>query len=358
MLSVKSIFKTLVGTMLLIVFSSLFVEYINITATTTFMNGMMSRSVEKSCDYFAQETYKNDGATGDVSTIMDSKGTPFCNGAFYTGNKEQVYNSLYGSGSAFKSWLSSTYGDLRRSAGVGDKPLWTNLDILARGLGYNTGCSLSGGDVALGKSYVENMMSPLNLGIPYLDKDTVTKIAQWNLTYNLSEGFNSRLHMNENDDASGNGAALRPYVVYHGFRVFTKDLKIDSIDYEVYDIRTKAGRDNFEEKTNMEAAKLYGGENEHDITTIANLDERAYIGVATISYTVPMQYVGVTPMRSIINFVQNKTAVKGYGSMENQKAASDVMKTWTNKKTETTYSSKANVQNMAIKNKLVYYIVR
>ena len=48
MLSVKSIFKTLVGTMLLIVFSSLFVEYINITATTTFMNGMMSRSVEKS----------------------------------------------------------------------------------------------------------------------------------------------------------------------------------------------------------------------------------------------------------------------------------------------------------------------
>lgn len=357
MLSIKGVFKTLIGTMLLIVFSSLFVEYINITATTTFMNGMMSRSVEKSCDYFAQETYKNDGADGDVPTITDSKGTPFCSGAFYTAGKEETYRSLYGTDSAFTDWYNSDYRQMKLQAGVGDKPMWLNLEILAKGLNMNSG-ALTSGDTALGKSYVENMMSPLNLGIPYLDKETVTKIAQWNLTYNLSEGFKERLHMNENDDASGNGVALRPYVVYHGFRVFTKDLKIDSINYEVYDIRTEAGRKNFEDKTNMLAAQLYGGENKDDIANIANLDERAYIGVATINYTVPMQYVGVTPMRSIINFVQNKTAVKGYGSMENQTAASEVMKTWTNKKTETTYSSKANVQNMAIKNKLVYYIVR
>lgn len=356
MLSIKGVFKTLIGTMLLIVFSSLFVEYINITATTTFMNGMMSRSVEKSCDYFAQETYKNDGADGDVPTIVDSKGAPFCSGTFYTGNKEQVYNSLYGSGSAFADWYNSDYRQMKLQAGVGDKPMWLNLEILAKGLNMNSG-ALTSGDTALGKSYVENMMSPLNLGIPYLDKDTVTKIAQWNLTYNLSEGFKERLHMNENDDASGNGVALRPYVVYHGFRVFTKDLKINSIDYKVYDIRTKAGRKNFEDKTNMVAAQLYGGKNKDDIATIANLDERAYIGVATINYTVPMQYVGVTPMRSIINFVQNKTAVQGYGTMAGDKS-SEIMKTWTNKKTETTYSSKANVQNMAIKNKLVYYIVR
>lgn len=356
MLSVKGVFKTLIGTMLLIVFSSLFVEYINITATTTFMNGMMSRSVEKSCDYFAQETYKNDGADGDVPTIVDSKGTPFCSGAFYTGNKEQVYNSLYGTDSAFADWYTSDYSRMKLQAGVGDKPMWLNLEILAKGLNMNSG-ALTSGDTALGKSYVENMMSPLNLGIPYLDKDTVTKIAQWNLTYNLSEGFNSRLHMNETENVSGNTVALRPYVVYHGFRVFTKDLKIDSINYEVYDIRTEAGRKNFEDKTNMVAAQLYGGEDKDDIANIANLDERAYIGVATINYTVPMQYVGVTPMRSIINFVQNKTAVQGYGTMAGDKS-SEIMKTWTNKKTETTYSSKANVQNMAIKNKLVYYIVR
>lgn len=357
MLSVKGVFKTLIGTMLLIVFSSLFVEYINITATTTFMNGMMSRSVEKSCDYFAQETYKNDGADGNVSTIVDSKGQPFCSGTFYKAGKEETYRSLYGSDSAFADWYKSEYSiDMKNQAGTGNKPLWLNLEILAKGLKLNTG-SLTSGDAALGKSYVENMMSPLNLGIPYLDKDTVTKIAQWNLTYNLSEGFNSRLHMNETENVSGNTVALRPYVVYHGFRVFTKDLEINSIDYDVYDIRTQAGRDNFKSATNMEAAQLYGGENKNDIANIANLDERAYIGVATINYTVPMQYVGVTPMRSIINFVQNKTAVKGYGSMENQ-TASEVMKTWTNKKTETTYSSKANVQNMAIKNKLVYYIVR
>lgn len=357
MLSVKGVFKTLIGTMLLIVFSSLFVEYINITATTTFMNGMMSRSVEKSCDYFAQETYKNDGADGDVPSIVDSNGNTFCSGAFYTAGKEETYRSLYGTDSAFADWYNSEYStNMKAQAGTGNKPLWLNLEILAKGLKLNTG-SLTSGDTALGKSYVENMMSPLNLGIPYLDKDTVTKIAQWNLTYNLSEGFNSRLHMNETENVSGNTVALRPYVMYHGFRVFTKDLEINSIDYEVYDIRTKAGRDNFEDKTNMLAAQLYGGEDENDIANIANLDERAYIGVATINYTVPMQYVGVTPMRSIINFVQNKTAVKGYGSMENQ-TASEVMKTWTNKKTETTYSSKANVQNMAIKNKLVYYIVR
>lgn len=356
MLSIKGVFKTLIGTMLLIVFSSLFVEYINITATTTFMNGMMSRSVEKSCDYFAQETYKNDGATGDVPRIMDSKGNEFCSGTFYPVGKEETYRSLYGTGSAFADWYNSDYRQMKLQAGTGDKPMWLNLEILAKGLNMNSG-ALTSGDTALGKSYVENMMSPLNLGIPYLDKDTVTKIAQWNLTYNLSEGFKERLHMNENDDASGNGVALRPYVVYHGFRVFTKDLKIDSIAYEVYDIRTEAGRKNFEDKTNMEAAKLYGGEDAHDIANIANLDERAYIGVATINYTVPMQYVGVTPMRSIINFVQNKTAVQGYGTMAGDKS-SEIMKTWTNKKTETTYSSKANVQNMAIKNKLVYYIVR
>ena len=140
MIGVKGVFKTLIWNIFEICVVALFIEYLNITASTTFLTGIMNRSVERAADYFAQETYKNRdyGLAGNMRSLngIDENGDPSIytiSGTFYTGSEEDVYNKLYGEDSSFADWYNSIYVSARNRGEV----YWQNLEMLASGLGLS-----------------------------------------------------------------------------------------------------------------------------------------------------------------------------------------------------------------------------
>lgn len=353
MIGVKGVFKTLIWTIFGICIVALFIEYLNITASTTFLTGIMNRSVERAADYFAQETYKNRdyGLAGNMRSLngIDENGDPSIytiSGTFYTGSEEDVYNKLYGEDSSFADWYNSIYVSARNRGEV----YWQNLEMLASGLGLGNTRNLTAAQKENGKTYAEEHMTPLNLGIPYLDDDTVEKIAAWNIANTLSEGKESLLHYETNSDGN-----LAKYVLYKGFRIYPADIDVDVTNFEVYDVTERDQQIAFEQATNMDLAMFDQVIDDGGLID----DERRYVGVVDIQYTVPMEYVGVTPMRNIINFMANRKQVAGYGNNSYTPGANVV--DWGEPDPMDTYNSAVpndGSQKIRLEHSMKYYIVR
>lgn len=356
MIGVKGVFKTLIWTIFGICVVALFIEYLNITASTTFLTGIMNRSVERAADYFAQETYKNRayGLAGNMESLdgVDENGDPVYNvvsGVFYRqSDEEAIYQNLYGETSDFANWYRNFYVGERNGGNV----YWQNLEMLASGLGLGNTRNLTAAQKESGKTYAEEHMTPLNLGIPYLDKDTVTRIAQWNVASTLSEGKSSLIHKETNSE--GNEVV---YILYKGFRVYPEDLNVDVSSYKVYDVYgSESDRLEFEQETNMNLNEFL--QVIHDGGLYEN-DERRYIGVIDIQYSVPMEYVGVTPIRNIINFMANRKQVAGYGNNSYTPGANVV--DWGEPDPMDTYNSAVpndGSQKIRLEHSMKYYIVR
>lgn len=365
-MTVKGIFKTLIGTILFSVVILLFTEYLNVSSTATFMKGMLTSSIENSCDFFAQETYKSDGASGGTindsgngADIKDFYGSTAISGRFFRGSgREDIYNNLYGSNSPFASWY--------RNGGV--KGTWKNLDMLASGIGL-VAPSLSSSEKEMGKSYAENMMTPLNLGVPYIDKATVERICRWNIVANFSEGRSTNIISEANVkrrateggagvhqditrlNSSGNAVNIPGYVQYKGFRIYYDSFKINNIRYKIYDLSTSSGKSAFEKLTNINAEGLYGG----NIAGLAG-NERAKIGVAEIEYSIDIDYVGITPVAKALNFATNVSKVSGLD--DGRSISRNTTNLYRGNGARTFVNNLTGSQATPVSDKIYYYIVR
>lgn len=370
---VRSVFKSLVGTIIIIVCLSLFIEIANMNSVATYMKSSISRTVENSCDYFASETYKegNSAVTDVYGLRTDGTEQLYMSGRFYDGDP---YESLYGSGSPFEDWYRTDYAYMAT-----DGKAWRNLDRLAYGLGLRSnGFALTDTDKRAGESYAEVHMTPLNLGIPYLDEETVERIARWNLAKTLSSGKPQNIHIEgslyENGIEGDNLEAYRTsngnidtsktnYVLHNGFRCYVDTFNIDSIVYKMYDLNDASDRAKVEAITGMEDGNGGGGTG----TLLGNIDsgrgegitavvdDRQFIGIAEITYTMDMDYIGVTPIRRVINWLANME-IKGAGNgstvvgnrMDPVNASGS------------TFSSRdsSESQSVMFKDKMYYYIIR
>lgn len=312
MFSVKSIFKTLIGTVLLIVFSSFIIEMFNIMTTGLQINQLTRLACKQSCTLFSQETYKqrtdnqtgNSGGTVATSPIQmrldDGSLTTVHSGNFYgNGSARDIYNKLYGTGSDFISWCNSS---------AATKGNWKNLNLIKRGLTeetslrnirYNINDPVNDAytQAQLALLYKDTMMTPLNIGIPYLDKDTVENIFQWNLLQILSN-CNPDLIKNDNG---------RPYVNFKGFAIYPLEAKITSIDYKVYDLTKASDRAEFNRETNINPDKLSFGDtvNMDAIGSGSAVDERQRVCIAGIQYDIPVAYKGITPIARVFEDAWN-----------------------------------------------------
>ena len=275
-MSVKTIFKTLIGTIVVIVVTAMIVEYVNISTTASQLKGTMMRSISKACDYISQETYKT-GASGNIVGNMPDLtgrgGTIAGSGRFYmSNNADDVYNDLYRS-SDFTRFMLEHAGT------------WKNLDMLFYGIyegpvagGYN----LTAEDKENGKKYSESHMTALNIGIPYLDKGVLERIATYNIILSLSGGNPNNIY---------NDVSVSNYVYYRGFKVYYETIKVSGIDYTVYDITKSSDRKALKELTNIDASKL---NLERDSTKVC---------IANISYSMKLSYEGVSPLKNIMKYV-------------------------------------------------------
>ena len=200
-------------------------------------------------------------------------------------------------------------------------------------------------DAMAAKAFKENNYTPLNIGIPYLDTETVQKIFRWNLTQILSNCNNENIVK----DTSGT-----PYITYSGFRCYANQAQITNIQYEVFDVTTPEGKSKFFELTNINADNLGF---ESDVAKLQetmgiNYDERSRICVAYIEYSMPVSYVGITPIKNIFEFVWNSEADGFDGSGVTRTPAS-----WQDTTQQLSGGGQGD-NTLPTSGKLIYYIVR
>jgi len=306
--TVKTIFKVLIGTVVIIVVSSLLIEIYNISTTGLQINQISKMAGRQACDLFSQETYKiydesgNAGGIIDMGNIIDMYGSIYIEGKFYTSNDpETIYQDLYYS-SDFKDWLSS-----EPAVQKGD---WYNLKLLDRAINDPSSLITDIDDpdyteATTARLYRDVMMTPLNLGIPYLDLDTVNRMYRWNLAQLLSNCKPELIKIDEDGIT---------YVEFKGFRVFADSAAITNLEYKTFDLTDMSDRVEFNQITNINPDNI---EFDVDINLKENLDitddERTRVCVVGIEYKVPITYEGITPIKQVFNFVWNNE-VEGYNS--------------------------------------------
>lgn len=290
---IRGIFITIIGTIVVMIVTTLIVELQNAQLSSGELTMLMRKGMLSACSHYAEETYKTDnglhGSVGNakniVGTGMDTtigglnEGSNVANynggmvsGAFYDGNTaEEIYDKLYDRTSGnFKKWYEDN--------NVAGK--WKSLDA------YMEGKSLDG---TSDDYYHDYQITPLNMGITYLDKEVLEKIAKWHIASLLSNTMTDNI----GEDSAGN-----TFVNFKGFRVNINSLKIKEIRYEIINIDNPAGAERFKSISNMEPAKL-------STNVLAEADETRNVSIAYITYTVGIEYIGLTPMREVIKIAMD-----------------------------------------------------
>lgn len=362
-MSVKTIFKTLIGTIVVIVISSMIIELFNINVTSAMLNQETRLAVKQSCVLFTQETYRNAG-TNDVYTSAGSVnqspiytdtheeyshyftngGTEIYMNKFYVGSSEDaIWKSLYVDNNEFKYELSkmiqavepiiNVYSGGSNNTVASRVPELESLRIMSEAdrpdridteaknyIPSGNWWDINEGDADYPKlidynnhsrayTYMANRYTPINVGIPYMDKTVTSKMLQWHLTQLLTNNNPGSIQKSENATSSGTGI-YDYYVNFRGFAVYTRGAQITGYKYHICDLDTADGRKQLQDLTGMQADPGLTGiglrYNPIDLsspyyTKISN----NLIFVVEVEYQVPVTYIGITPLKDIFNFVFN-----------------------------------------------------
>ncbi|MEM4385687.1 MAG: hypothetical protein QXD03_03975 [Candidatus Anstonellales archaeon] len=307
LLWVKTIVKSLVGTIFLIIIISIIIEIYNINIIGMQINQLSLLSARQACNLFIQESYKprggevdssvteDDGVAGGASSmykIVDRNGDEYVSGDFYGENTcYGIYNKIFTS-SDFNNWLNSS--EIKKGS-------WFVLDLIKLGLTIDDLDNYDMNDpnfpkYSLAKSLVDDMVTPANMGITYLNKEIVENIFKWNLSAILSECNPEMIYEDENGEVC---------IHYKGFNVYANQAKISNIIYKVYDLSKDNDRDEFKKYTGIDASRLSFKVDSNLNSTLKKIginvsdEERYKVCVAGVSIDVPVKYTGITPLKKV-----------------------------------------------------------
>lgn len=391
-MSVKTIFKCLILTVLVSVVGLMLIEMYNIAMISPMVRVLMNRNLSQACQLYAQETYKKSSEgnlRGVAKPLVSVEGAEFAKrdllmaGNIYMSKTndvasnsdiikttEEAYKFMYGE--EFKSWYKNTNG-------IAGK--WRDLDKLAYAFGIKEDdikedihLNLTPEEKEDGERQKESMMTALNIGATYLDKTTVTNICRYQLASTLMNNIPSNLVLNtntENDELSGPvysksdtsvRGADKPYVKFNGFWVYWDTFDITDIKYKVYDLGYIENNGNYTEtdKTNiLEFQELTG----IDVPTyiknskITEDDERRYVVVAELSYSCEVRYEGTTALSKIFKYAfARDSKVAGWGDENtgtDQEANLDTTANIGRDK-----NKGVNDGNQVVTDKIIYYNIR
>lgn len=318
----KGVFITLIGVIIIPVLISLFIEWINVSLMSSNIVNLSKLSAEQAAELFTQESYKKSSQGGGmtfVPDVKDSLGNIYISGDFYqTTNPQEIYEKLYTrSGSQFRYWL-----DNESCLRAGGMIKWSKLNELNdymfhRGTmttSVNANSSESDwnkySQYIEAKQMVDDMYTPLNIGILYLDEETVDRMFKWNIASMFS-------HCNENNirrDESG-----KMYVYYSGYRIYAQDCKITDIEYNCYNLEDSSDLAEFKDITNMDRAEYM-----MNVASTDESEEQTNVIVLNIKYELSMEYEGISPIARAYNHAKSsRTAVEGYMRRSNKSGHDD-----------------------------------
>lgn len=327
---IKSIFKILIGVILFMTIGMFIVELYNITIASELLKSTAHTTLSRSCDYFAQESYKNGSGNAYQLVGYGNSVDTSLNGQFYFGSTEQVYDRLYANSGSFANYVNSFKDKFRK------------LKVLGKGLGV-TGDALLDGEDTIASDYRQGLVTPLNIGIAYLDRDTVNKIFKWELVAVLSAGNPDMVITNPADGSN-------PYVVYKGFRIYYNSIYVDNPSYRAYDLFNATDKKDFEKLTNIDTDRYILN------ARINENDERRYVVVASMKYKVRVGYEGITPIKRLFQWVVNTGDDERFDTNRWQ---GETTLSRAGARNEDFFGSGLNYDSsVGVGNKIIYYIIR
>lgn len=309
MISVKTIFKVLIGTISIIVVFAFIVEFLNVHTSGQQVVALSKIGVRQACVLYAQETYKSrqdwdSGATTIENIVVPGTTRVYATGDFYdigtvAGDPQAVSNAIYlrlHTTPEFRTWVS-THG-----------LNWESIRLMGKAINNNYS-GLSADDKKLAESYREVLMTPLNTGVPYMDRETLEKMVRWNLAELFSNGDPDLIIPG---DATNGG---EDYILFKGFKIYANQatVTITNDSYRVFDLTQDADAKDFFEITHIEPRKL--GYLNYDNKTELAQDERSKVCILGVTYNVPISYEGVTFVKSMVAAVANND-VKGFNGLD------------------------------------------
>lgn len=349
-MSVKTIFKVLIGVIVTIVISFLIIEMYNINLMSQDLVQLTKLAAKQSAVLFSQETYKLHedgdafGGTIAMQDIYDSNGNFYISGDFYQSDvAENIYTNLYTSDN-FKNWL--------KNEEAVEKGNWHNLELINKALNNPESLtydvrSEDYADSMTALLYKNVMMTPLNLGIPYLDEDTMNRMFRWNLAQLLSNCNENMIRTDENGDT---------YVYYSGYRVYVQNARISNLDYKTFDLTNLNDRKEFSKYTHIDPDNL-GFEYDQEALGIDN-EERERVCIVGINYTIPVSYEGITPFKTMFDYVWD-TEVEGYHNDGGRNSHQEFDNTAKADLTAGGFNGWDNKEGvLPVPGKLIYYVIR
>ena len=314
-MTVKSIFKTLIGTVVIIVFSSFLIELFNISITGMQIRQMTKMAAKQACVLFTQETYKTGGGKGAVNLpdVVAADGTVYTTGNFYGSDTraEKIWSNIFNTSDFIEFCrMDGRYSDTKPPAGYsGEDAMYKafpDLEILALSSGAKTDLNVENATVPSwndsadspnvinynkkikAQGYRESMFTTVNLGIPYMDDTIVSKMFKWNAAQILSNTLSSSIQQHE--------ITGQYFVNYKGFECYANQARIEDYTYRCYNLNDPSDRLLFSQVSNM----LVGGGN---LGTGYDRADNNIVTVVGIKYSIPISYRGITPIRNIFNYV-------------------------------------------------------
>lgn len=369
-LSVKTIFKVLIGTSVLLVVGCLLTEIFNLSVAGMQLKQACGMAANQAAELYTQETYKvrNDKSGGsglaafsaNLNNINAPDGTLYVTGQFYDGtDTASIWNDLYSGNPNFNSFCNLTEGStvpmystingrtyatrytlkdtnamdksistiqnnefegyastpLSGRNGKAIKNAFTQLNRLY--VGVTTPGTLSNAHFTDPISYTEfstnadrlyavnaaqsalrmksEYYTPVNIGIPYFDPETINKMFRWNATQLLTNMMPATMQQDE----SGNW-----FVNYKGFRCYVNDAYISDLEYYVLDTADSADAVTLQNLVGLTVG-AGGSSGLNIIGTSSGVgvdNSNRYVTVVGIKYVIPVTYQGVTPLRQIFEY--------------------------------------------------------
>lgn len=347
-MTVKTIFKTLFTTMVVMVLSMLLLELFNVSIVSYQLRQISRMAARQACILFTSETYKgNDGVGGTIRTqdAIAFDGSTYVSGDFYrvpySPNSSEYKVAVWK-----KIYANQKFVDFCNSTPALNK--YYTLEILKMA----ASAAKSGGDVpqvsvdwtsspaqieasvkaSTAQMYKNNYYTTANIGIPYMDEDIVNRMYQWNLAQLLSNCNKDSIQKDDNG---------RMCINFRGFKVYADEhsnSKISNYDYKVYDVSPNSSNRSAEQKRLWEDLNIDATEDHrylgarsdakgmqgYTTTVVGNgtkpigggygeVYDNWYVTSVGIEYSLEVNYEGITPLRKLIAFVFN-SQVTGLGT--------------------------------------------
>lgn len=330
-MSVKTIFKVLLGTAVVIVTSFMLIELFNVCIISYQLQSLSKISAYQACTLFTQETYKtNTGLAGatNMADILDSNGTVYISGQFYNSNEtDKIWKDLYENSTEFKNFCARYKGT------------FTNLNILDKGIekqgkvpvptvNWDSDNKVIQENIyaTRANTFYKNLYTAANLGLPYMDRNTVEKMFRWNIAQMYSNCNSDSIQIDENGNQ---------YVYFKGYRCYVQDAKIYNITYKVFDLSDDSTRKNVADDLysytgltvkGVTASKNSGIEYKIEKDLLNNtIKDNAAVMTVEIDYYVPIAYEGITPLKTLFSWVWSNDVEGFYGDTSDRNGTSEIL---------------------------------